>query len=87
MRELEAKKHSFSHNELLALIDANQSKKIFGINYPFFVASENMIYDKNGRGRYWKDPFTFSGHKYYITSQWYEYNRDKFDEWYNRIKK
>ena len=87
MRNLEAKKHFFSHNELLALMELKHSKKIFGINYPFFVASENMIYDKNGRGRYWKEPFTFNGHKYYITSQWYDYNREQFDRWYESILK
>lgn len=87
MRELEAKNYSFSHNELLALKDTAQSKKIFGITYPFFVESKDMIYDQNGRGRYWKKPFRLNGELYYITSQWYEHNREKFDKWYNKIIK
>lgn len=87
MRELESKKHTFSHNELLALLNAKESKKLFGITYPFFTDSSNMVYDKNGRGRYWKDPFKFNDKLYYITSQWFEYNRKKFDLWFNEIKK
>lgn len=87
MRKLEAKNYTFSHNELLALKDTVQSKKLFGITYPFFIESKNMIYDKNGRGRYWKDPFKFNGELYYITSQWYEHNRNKFDAWFKRISK
>lgn len=87
MRELEAQKYTFSHNELLALLNAQKSKEIFGITYPFFVESQNMVYDKNGRGRYWKEPFRFNGKLYYITSQWYEYNRVKFDDWFNKLNR
>lgn len=34
-----------------------------------------------------KEPFKFNGELYYITSQWYEHNRDKFDAWFKRISK
>lgn len=87
MRELENKNHQFSNNELLALLNVHKSKDIFGISFPFFVNSKNMIHDKNGRGKYWKEPFRFNGELYYITSQWYEHNREKFDKWFERINR
>lgn len=87
MRELEAKNYTFSHNELLALLNAQKSKDIFGISFPFFVNDKNMIYDQNGIGRYWVDPFRFNGKLYYITSQWYVRQRVKFDDWFKEINK
>lgn len=87
MRELEKKKHQFSCNELLALLSVQKSKEIFGLSYSFFIEDKNKIYDDKKRGRYWVDPFTFNGKKYYITSQWYEHNREKFNKWYKGINR
>lgn len=85
MRELEKVKHQFSHNELLALLNKQKSKEIFGIPFPFFIVDRD---DKNvPTRRYWKDPFIFNGQKYYITNHWYEHNHEKFDKWYKGINK
>lgn len=87
MRELEAKHYNFTQNELLALLNKQQSKIIFGINFPFFVDSENKIYDNNGYKRYWTKTYKFNGKSYYITSEWYDYNREKFDAWFRSINR
>lgn len=86
MRELESKGHIFTSNELLALLDASQSKDIFGITYPFFIDDKSKIYGKDMHLRYWKAPFLFNGKYYYITSQWYEHHREKFNKWFELIK-
>ncbi|MFR2515476.1 MAG: hypothetical protein ACLS8V_00570 [Ruminococcus sp.] len=87
MRELEAKQYHFTHNELLALLNVQESKKIFGITYPFFTDNKSKIYDKNGHIRFWKEPFRFNGKYYYITSQWFDHNREKFDAWFKGINR
>lgn len=87
MRELEAKHYNFTHNELLVLLDAKKSKELFGITYPFFTDNKNKLYDKNGHIRFWKDPYKFNGKYYYITSQWFDHNREKFDAWFKGINR
>lgn len=86
MRELETKQFNFPLHELEALLDLHQSKAIFGINVPFFMDNNDMDYDTY-LSKYWKESFTFNGKKYYITSQWYERNRERFDAWYDKINR
>ncbi|HAJ97232.1 MAG TPA: hypothetical protein DCO72_05800 [Ruminococcus sp.] len=86
MRELEKEQHVFSENQIQLLSDAEYSKLIFGIYHPFWTDDVKKIQDKNNRFRYWKEPFLFNNKYYYITNDWYEKSREKFDAWLEIIK-
>ena len=86
MRYLEARQHIFSVIDMDILLDKEQSNKTFGITYPFMTDDKTKIYDKNGHSRYWKQPYYFNGKYYYITSQWFRDNREKFDQWYESLQ-
>ena len=34
---------------------------------------------------YWKETFTINGAEYFVTSQWYNYQRERFDNWLDSI--
>ena len=86
MRELEKELYTFSENQIRLLSDVEYSKLIFGINTPFWTDDSEKIRDKNNHFRYWKEPFLFNGKYYYITKEWYEKSREKFDAWLGVIK-
>ena len=92
MKELEQKNYIFSQEMIKKLLDTNSSKHLIGINLPFFKEYDNSIdvrtqvKDENGNSRFWKEKFSFNGKEYFITSQWYEYNRQGFDDWYKSLK-
>ena len=92
MKELEQKNYIFNSEMMKKLLDKNSSKSLIGINLPFFKEYDNSIdvrtqvKDENGNSRFWKEKFSFNGKEYFITSQWYEYNRQGFDDWYKSLK-
>ena len=86
MRELELAKHRFSTFELKLLQSKEWSNKTFGVNYPILCANEQELYDNGGRRRYYKETYTFNGVKFYLTSQWFDYNRDRFEKWFSTVK-
>lgn len=92
MRQLSAEKYIFNADALKALLDKAKSKKLIGVNYPFFKIVDEakpipaQAKDESGRSRYWKEVFNFNNQSFLITSQWFDYNRDGFDKWYNALK-
>jgi hypothetical protein len=85
LRDLEAKNYRFSDEMLSVLLDDKKSNIVFGITYAFFTDSMEKTIDKHGRSRYWKKPFFFNGQHFYVTSQWYEYNRKRFEAWLDSL--
>ena len=85
LRDLEAENYRFSDEMLSVLLDDKKSNIVFGITYAFFTDSMDKTIDKYGRSRYWKKPFFFNGQHFYVTSQWYEYNRKRFEAWLNSL--
>ena len=85
LRDLEAKNYRFSDEMLSVLLDDKKSNIVFGITYAFFTDSMDKTIDKHNRSRYWKKPFFFNGQHFYVTSQWYEYNRKRFEAWLNSL--
>lgn len=85
MRALE--KHTFNKNEILLMQNKDWSNKTFGINYPLLCSDEKRIYDSGGRRRYYKETFIINGKRYYLTSQWFDYNRKRFEKWYQNVTK
>jgi hypothetical protein len=66
---------SKDETELIKLLNKDSSKQLFGINYPFLIEV-----DKNSEkiDRYWKTKYTFNNRNFVITSEWYNWNREKF---------
>lgn len=92
MHELEQKKYDFDVDVLAALLDKDKTKRLIGINLPFFKEYDknldinSQVKDSKGYGRYWKELYRFNGREFFITSQWFDYNRNGFEEWYNELK-
>lgn len=92
MRELADKNYHFSAEELGALLDKEKTKRLFGIRLPFFkkvdpnanIDVQRM--DHTGNYRYWKEVYKFNGKSFLICSQWFEYNRERFEKWLLKIK-
>lgn len=63
------------------------SKQQFNLNFPLLkeVDESKDLYmqrlDHKERSRYYKDPLTIHGKRYFLTSQWYEYNRKFLLNW------
>jgi 5-methylcytosine-specific restriction endonuclease McrA len=64
------------HEEFLALLDADYSKRKFGINFPFCICVEDI--DSTLSKRYWTEVYLVRGRRVRVTSQWYETNRPLF---------
>lgn len=93
IRQLSTEKYAFSAEMLTALLDKAKSKKMIGVNFPFFKTVDeskpipSQAKDESGRSRYWNEVFNFNNQSFLITSQWFEYNRDGFDNWYESLIK
>ena len=66
------------------------SKEVLGINYPFikpYLEGEDIsVQIREGSYlRYWKEIFDYSGKKFFITSQWFDWDREKFEKWIENI--
>lgn len=88
MQKLSDEKYNFQPEILSALLDRAKTKQIFGLYYPFL---QKIDLNKNLSGqyssRYWKDIFYFNKQCFFICSQWYDYNRKKFEQWIKEIEK
>lgn len=93
IRELSDKRFNFSNEDLSDLLSKERTKQIFGIRLPFFKRIDinaNLDVqrkDHTGNYRYWKDVFYFNGQHFLMCSQWFEYNRERFDKWISKIEK
>lgn len=61
---------------LQALLSKEESKKLFGLNYP--LLTENR---ETAKGRYYKKPVRIFKKDYYICNDWYEPSREKLSQW------
>lgn len=91
MAKLSKEQHHFSDNDLIAMQSGKWCKDVLGIYSPLIKKYDDTL-DKtsqvliNGYPRYWKELYSFNGEEYFVTSQWYERHREKFNEWIRRIK-
>lgn len=89
LRQL-SKKTYFSKSALSDMQSKQWSKETLSLNYPLLreyidgIDISQQIRD-DSYGRYWKEIFEFSGKKYFVTSQWYERQRELFNKWIKRI--
>lgn len=79
----------FSTEQIRTLANKEESKRIFGLFYPFWIEIDpsspikGQGRDHNGRKRYWDKEFVFGEKKYLITSQWYADDKIRFIRWFN----
>ena len=66
--------NSINHDEFDSLCDLAYSKKVFGINFPFFIEigqiNEKDI--KKQSRRFWGEIYIVRGKRVRVTSQWFE---------------
>lgn len=69
--------------EIILLHDKNYSKRLFPKNYYPVLADSADAHRGNGKtSRYYKDPVIVDGKEVFISSQWFENDRDNLLEWY-----
>jgi hypothetical protein len=82
----------WSKSQLADLLSDNWGHLTFGVVYPFAIKYDGNIpfskltKDSKGRNRYWSEIFDFSGCQLLFCSQWYENNRERFDEWFSKLQ-
>jgi len=57
-------------------LDREKSKRNFNLSFPLFAVDR----DENPE-RYYAEPFRIGDAAYFLTNDWYERNRAKFDDW------
>jgi protein-arginine kinase activator protein McsA len=70
--------------EILRLQNLDYSREIFISNFEILRKSSRQKKDHLGVLRYYKDQYIDG---YWLTSQWYERQRESFDEWVLSVKK
>jgi len=80
--------NNVDQNELSNLLNLGYSKNVFGVNYPFFIELTNINNSdsKHEERRFYKEIFTVCNKKVKLTSQWYDYQADKFQKYMDKIK-
>ena len=74
-------------DNLAILTDAQECKENLGHYFPILLKknSNNSTKDKNGRNRYYTEPFfQYNGKEYYVTNDWYEKKEGKASNRDNR---
>lgn len=74
-------------DNLAILTDAQECKENLGHYFPILLEknSNNSTKDKNGRNRYYTEPFfQYNGKEYYVTNDWYEKKEGKASNRDNR---
>lgn len=78
-------KKMFSDNEINNLMDKDYCKNIFKLTkYPALSETKEFY---SGKYRYYAEPFSYFGKKYYLTSEWYDVSRDLLIDYYFSFKK
>jgi hypothetical protein len=73
------------------LLDARYCKTTFNLGLPFLkpvdqtVSLRNQRTDRNGHGRYWKQPLRIGDHEFLMCSQWFAWQRAPFNAWVRGI--
>lgn len=81
------KDKSISEEMIKNLLDHKYSKSVFNMNYPILIKISSVdeikeiMKDKNGYNRYWKQPFKFNGNQYLLCSQWVKEQKELFEYW------
>lgn len=70
-------------HETEKLQDMDYSRKTFALSLPLLRKVELGRRDKNGDARYWITKF--GNNRFYVCSQWYERQREKFEVWLNGL--
>ena len=70
-----------SDEEITWLTQYDYCHQMFGSSFP--VLSLTRI-KTNGVCRYYADPLMIDGRKYYLSSQWYERQRERLTRWIDR---
>lgn len=71
-----------SDEEIKKLMDLEYSQRVFNLNYSLLTLNEDDIFDENGYRRYYADPY---GKQYWLCNDWYESQRNLFNEWLKSI--
>ena len=72
-----------TEEEIALLHDKNYSKRLFPQNYyPVLADSVDAHRGKSKTTRYYKDPVIIDGREIFVSSQWFEDDRDNLLEWY-----
>ncbi len=70
-----------SDEEITWLTQHDYCHQMFGTSFP--VLSLTRV-KTNGVCRYYADPLMINGRKYYLSSQWYERQRERLTRWIDR---
>ena len=70
-----------SEEEITRLTQHDYCHQIFGTTFPVLSSSRVRT---NGVCRYYADPLTINGRTYYLSSQWYERQRERLTRWIDR---
>ena len=74
-----------SDSELVDLQDKAYSHSIFGsLHYPVLATDRNAYSNDGNTQRSYKEGVTVNGTIYYISSQWFEDDRDNLINWYKK---
>jgi len=70
-------------DELNNLLDIKKSKKLFDLNYAFFIETRNINKNNHKKSplRYKKDSYKINGKEVRITNDWYERNIPYFNKY------
>ena len=72
-----------NQEEIIRLQNSDYSKEVFGSSFEILRKSSREKKDHLGVSRYYKDQYIDG---YWLTSQWYERQRIKFDKWILSVK-
>lgn len=68
-------------DDIIKLQNEEYSQDVLDCNYPVLVDSIDKVIDKNGKRRYYKDIYRYRNNNYYLSSEWYEEDREKLVSW------
>lgn len=71
----------FSDVDVKNLKNKDYSLKELGAAYPVLLEVDQDPHDSHGTMRYYKDFIEINGHKYYLTSEWFEHDRKLVAPW------
>lgn len=77
------KNNKLTTQDISNLKDKNYCKKTFNLKYPLLINKNESRYDDKGRARYW---VTLFEDDYYVCNDWYENQRQDFENWCSEIQ-
>lgn len=66
-----------SDEEVIDLLDADYSREAFGLNYPVLKIVDGQEHGQ----RYYANPVTICGVRYWLCNDWYDRNRGRLEGW------